>query len=149
MHETPSSPAPGARLRHLWIIGALSLAWNAFGAFDYVMAALRDPGYLARFPPQMVQVLDLMPVWVMGAWALGVWGALAGSVLLLARSRFAVHAFGASLAGLAASSFYQFGAGIPEDLRPTGIDAITVTIWIVAVGLALYSARMRREGQLR
>jgi hypothetical protein len=40
-----------------------------------------------------------MPAWMTGVWAIGVWGALAGSVLLLLRSKWAVHVFAASLAG--------------------------------------------------
>ena len=147
MNETTSAAARTPK--HLWAIGLLSLAWNAFGAVDYTMTNLRDPDYLGKFSPQMVQVLDLMPVWVIAAWALGVWGAVAGSVLLLLRSRFAVHAFGVSLMGLASSTFYQFGARIPEELRTSDMNAMTLVIWIAAVGLFLYAARMRREGILR
>ena len=48
------------------------------------------------------------PVWMKAFWAIGVWGAIAGSLLLLLRSRHAVTAFGLSLAGLAINSFWQF-----------------------------------------
>jgi len=148
-NDVADSDFPARASRLFWIVAGLSLLWNSYGAYDYLMSNMRDPGYLAWFPPEMVQALDRMPLWVVAAWAFGVWGALAGSVLLLLRSRFAVHAFALSLFGLAASTFYQFGARIPEALRTTGMNAMTLVIWIVAVGLFLYAARMRREGVLR
>ena len=78
---------------HLWIVGVLGLVWNSYGCYDYLMTNTRNAEYLAQFPPEMMQVIDAFPLWVMAAWAFGVWGAIAGSVLLLMRSRFAVHVF--------------------------------------------------------
>jgi hypothetical protein len=31
---------------HLWIVGILSLLWNAMGCFDYVMTRMRNTDYL-------------------------------------------------------------------------------------------------------
>jgi hypothetical protein len=55
----------------------------------------------------MVAYIELPVVAHRPFWALGVWGALAGSMLLLLRSRRAVTAFAASLVGLAVSTGYQ------------------------------------------
>jgi len=132
-------PAPW----HLWLLGVVSLLWNAFGCYDYVMTNLRDAEYLAQFPPEMMLVIDSFPVWVTVAWAFGVWGALAGSILLLLRSRWAFNAFAVSLLGLAASSAYQWTLDMPESMTG-GINMLMqVIIWIVAVLLLVYSARMR------
>ena len=135
-----------ARPRHLWIVGTLSLFWNAFGAFDYTMTNMRNEGYLAQFPPEMMQMIDAFPIWVMAAWAFGVWGALAGSLLLLLRSRFAVHAFAVSLAGLAASTVYQIGLPADETM-PLGF--MNLVIWIIAIALLVYAMRQSRAGVLR
>jgi len=132
-----------------WLTAVLSLAWNAFGAYDYLMTSVRDTAYLSNFSPEVVQYVDSMPYWVVAAWALGVWGAVAGSLLLLLRSRFARHAFGGSLLGLAASTFYQFGSDAPGEMNTAGANAMTLVIWIVAVLLLLYSHRWHREGVLR
>jgi len=137
--------APGL----FWITAGLSLLWNAFGAYDYLMTNVRDAAYLAKFPPEMIHYIDAMPYWVMAAWAVGVWGAVAGSILLLLRSHLARIAFAASLLGLAASTFYQFGAEVPEAMQTSGMNAMTLVIWIVAVLLLLYSLRWHREGLLR
>ena len=37
---------------HLWAVGIISLLWNAFGAFDYVMTKLKNPAYMAAFTPE-------------------------------------------------------------------------------------------------
>lgn len=149
MNDTIATPTPATPGRSFWIVAVLSLLWNAFGALDYTLTNLRYAAYLKNFPPEMVQVIDAMPVWTLAAWALGVWGALAGSILLLIRSRFAIHAFAVSLLGLAVSSSYQFTLDLPASLDTKGMNAMMLVIWIIAVGLLLYAIRMRRQGVLR
>jgi hypothetical protein len=134
---------------HFWVFALLGLLWNAFGAYDFLMTNMRDAAYLAQFPAEMMQWVDAVPYWALGAWALGVWGAVLGSVLLLLRSRFAVHAFAASLAGLAASTFYQATSDMPASMRTTEATGMTVVIWIGAIVLLWYALRMRGKGVLR
>jgi len=133
-----------AASRSFWIVSILSLLWNAFGAFDYTMTNLRVPSYLAQFPPGMMDVIDAFPIWVMAAWALGVWGAIAGSILLLMRSRFAVHAFAVSLAGLAASTVYQLGLDLPEGMKSMEVGFMNLVIWAGALFLLWYAVRQRK-----
>jgi hypothetical protein len=141
--ETTSKPW------HFWPVAVISPPWNAFGAYDYVMTNLRDADYLKQFPPEMMDYIDEMPFWAMACWAIGVWGAVLGSVLLLARSRFAVHAFVASLLGLVASTAYQASLDIPTPMLSGPMLAMTVVIWIAAVFFVWYAMRMRKAGVLR
>ena len=144
MEETVARPA-----WHFWLIGVLSLLWNAFGAFDYTMTKTRNADYLAQFPPEMMPIIDAFPVGVNAAWAFGVWGAVAGSVLLLLRSRYAVHAFAVSLAGLAASTLYQAGIDMPESMRGPEMMAMNAMIWAAALFLLWYAWSRRKAGLLR
>ena len=132
-----------------WAVSLASLLWNGFGAFDYSMTMIRDPGYLAQFPPEMMPVIDAFPVWVIVAWACGVWDALAGSLLLLARSRFGVLAFSLSLAGLAASTGYQQSIDMPASLTTPEMRVMTGIIWAGALFFLWYALRQRRAGTLR
>lgn len=144
MIETPATPW------HLWVLGALSLLWNAGGAFDYTMTKTHNADYLASFTPEQIAWFDGFPVWMNAAWALGVWGAVAGSVLLLLRHRWAVAAFAVSLAGLIVGTIYQFGmSDMPESLKTPGGWAFTMALWIVAIFLLWYAMRMRSRGVLR
>lgn len=135
---------------HLWIVGALATLWNAFGAFDYLMTQTRNEAYLAGFTDPQRIYFESFPLWMEATWALGVWGGLAGALLLLARSRHAVTAFAVSLAGLAASTLYQYGlSSPPEDMTSGAMVTMNLVIWAVAIGLLVYAVRMRRTGVLR
>ena len=135
---------------HLWIVGILATVWNAFGCFDYLMTQTRNEDYLAHFTDPQRAYFDSFPVWMEAVWALGVWGGLAGSLLLLARSRYAVAAFAVSLAGLAASTVYQYVLTSPPPDMMTGVMlGMNIAIWIVAIALLIYAVKMRGRGVLR
>lgn len=138
---------------HLWVAGILSLLWNAFGAYDYVMSRLRNVDYLGSMGVDanvMLAYIDGMPVWSQFGWGLGVWASVLGSVLLLMRSRYAVHAFIASLVGMAMSLGWEMVASsAPAELKQGGMAYMPLII--IAVGLAQlwYSWRQRSAGVLR
>jgi hypothetical protein len=135
---------------HLWIVGILALLWNAFGALDYVMTQTRNAEYLANYTDPQRIYFESFPIWMEAAWALGVWGGLLGALLLLARSRWAVAAFGASLIGLAVSTFYQYVLNSPPaDMQTTGMMAMNLAIWAICIFLFGYARAMRAKGVLR
>ena len=139
---------------HLWIVGGLATAWNAIGAYDYLMTRTRNMDYLSSIPGvdanDMLAWFEAFPGWAQFGWGLGVWAGLGGSLLLLARSRWAVHAFGVSLAGLAASTVWQYVLSSPPPEMSSGaMLAMNLAIWAVAIGLLVYALRMRARGVLR
>lgn len=139
-------PARSAAPVHLWIVGVVSLMWNIIGAADFTLTNIRYPSYIAGLPAEVIQQIDAYPGWPIIAWACGVWGAMLGSLLLLFRSRYAVHAFALSLAGLAATTAYQLAAGI---YGFTGaMLAMNLLIWAIALALLVYALRMRKRGVL-
>ncbi|KPH60674.1 hypothetical protein ACLIMP_00810 [Novosphingobium aerophilum] len=127
----------------LWVVGLVSLLWNAFGCTDFAMTVTRNPQWMAPLSPEMIDWLDAAPTWTVVTWALGVWGGLAGSLLLLLRSRWAVAAFTISLLGLAVNQLYPFLSDVPDMMKGAGSIALTATIWAVAVFLLWYAVRMR------
>ena len=141
---------------HLWVVGIVSLAWNAFGANDYLQTQLGNLAYFESMmdgieatPQQALAYFQSYPAWVHGAWAVGVWGAVLGSLLLLLRTRFAVHAFALSLLGLATTTVYQMVVGQPDWVQNTATTIITIVIWSIATFLLIYAASMRSKGVLR
>src|SRR3546814_20888189 len=106
---------------------------------------------MASFTPEQQTFFYSFPLWANVGWALGVWGAVLGSLLLLARSRHAVTAFAVSLLGLAISSVYQFGLHWGELMHMFGAFPMifTAIIWIVAIALFLYARRQAARGVLR
>jgi hypothetical protein len=141
---------------HLWVIGLVSLCWHGFGGYDYIQSQIGNREYIASMTEPFgydadaaVAYFQSFPLWADTAWALGVWGSVAGSVLLLLRSRFALHAFVVSLVGMLAGMGYQFMNPLPG--AGTSAVAIGFTLLVLAVMLLLiwYTKRMTLVGVLR
>ena len=139
---------------HIWVVGILSLLWNAGGGFDYVMARTQNPAYVemipADFRAEFLAYLDTMPVWASAGWGVGVWGSILGSVLILLRSRHAVTAFVASLVGLAVNSVYTYVVADTNLAMLAGNSAklFSAAILVILLVLTWYSLRQRTLGRL-
>ena len=139
---------------HLWIVGALSLLWNAFGGYDYTMTRMRNIDYLSSMPGidanQMLAYIDSFPMYAQIGWGLGVWGAVAGSILLLLRHRFAVIAFAVSLIGALLSLGYQVvGPPGPAAMSEGAMAVVPYVIIALTIAQLLYAQSMRTKGVLR
>ena len=99
-------------------------------------------------PQSTLAYLDAMPIWAQFGWGLGVWLGLAGSVLLLMRNRYAVWAYGLSLAGAVIGLGYQLMNPMPgiEGFMATGMPIVII---LIALGLFLYARAQERKGVLR
>lgn len=137
---------------HLWIVGILSLLWNCFGAYDYLMTRTHNMDYLTKMgdPNQILDWVDSMPLYSQIGWGLGVWGGLAGAVLLLMRSRYALWAFVVSLIGMALSFGGQaLAAPPPAELNVGAMKYMPVVIILLGIGQAWYAWRQSEAGILR
>lgn len=131
---------------HLWLVGLLTLLFNAMGIISYLTTKL---GMLAAMglTPSQIAFMESYPAWVSAFWALGVWGAFAGSVLILLRSKWAAAAMVAALVGLAVVTFYHYVMiAVPADMQSPGLD---LAIWALTLFLLVYARRMAAAGVLR
>lgn len=138
---------------HLWLVGLLSLAWNGFGAFDYIQTTTRGEAYMraSGFGDDMIAYFNAMPSWMYVPWTLGVWGAVIGSLLLLARSRWAVHAYALSLLGAVVSLIYSKVINPPPALPPELVmmEWMPYVIALIAAFLLWYAWTMAKKAVLR
>jgi hypothetical protein len=148
MAESAAGAGRSRTPAHLWIVGVVSLLWNAMGAFDYLATQLRLESYMSQFSEEQLAYFYEFPAWAVSGWAFGVWGALAGSILLLMRRRWAVWAFAVSLAGMAASSLYTLALSEGAAMMGTGEWIFTAVIWIFAILLLVYARAQARRGVL-
>jgi hypothetical protein len=135
---------------HLWIVGILALLWNAFGCFDYLMTVTANRAYLAMVPADQLAYMNSLPSWHTAFWAVGVWAGLAGSVLLLMRSRFSVWAFALSLIGAVVGLGYEmFATQMPASMTEGALAVMPWVIIIVAAFQLWYSWTEEKKGVLR
>ena len=131
---------------HLWLIGGLSLLFNAMGVISYTMTKL-DMLAEAGMTADQIAFMNAYPAWASAFWALGVWGAFAGSVLLLLRSRFAVVAMVVATIGLVGTTVYNYALiEVPAAMEAPALD---IAIWAVTLSLLLYVRRMAAAGVLK
>jgi hypothetical protein len=140
---------------HLWIVGVVSTLYNSFGAMDYFMTRTQGAKWIADMMPgidggKYMAYIDGFPIWASIGWGLGVWLALAGSLLLLARSRHAVTAFAISAAGAVVGIGYQLANPVDIAAMNEGMAGkVGYVVIAVAVALFFYARWQKAAGILR
>ena len=133
---------------HVWVVGLIGLAWNGFGAYDYTMTQLQGDAYLRAAGMTDAQIADFhtFPVWMTADWAIGVWFSLLGSILILARSRWATLSFFVSFLGV-------LGMLVYNNILAKGHVATGGIMSVVITGACFlflaYSHVMTKRGVLR
>ena len=136
---------------HLWVVGILSLLWNAMGCISYTMTKLK---ILENFepvpPPEHIEFYYNFPAWATVFWELGVWGCLFALLALLLRKSWAVRLFGISIIGLICTTNFQWVlSDMPDSLKTAGHVAFAAVIWVVTIALFFYARQMSAAGVLR
>ena len=138
---------------HLWVVGGVSLLWNAFGGYDFIMTTTQGEKYFraSGFDQPMIDYFNAMPAWMYGPWAIGVWGAVLGSILLLMRRKLAAPVLALSLLGALISLIYQKAIDVPPPPPPAlaMMTNMPYVILLIAALLAWYAWAMAKRGVLR
>jgi hypothetical protein len=131
---------------HLWVVGIVSLLWNAAGAWTIMSAQSGAPmdmdateiAYYAAQPAWLTAVTDAVLI-----------SAILAAFALLLRSRWAVHLYGLSVAGIVVASGYDISAGTALLLQDQGWLILDIVTTSLAVLQLAYAMAMRRRGALR
>lgn len=136
---------------HLWAVGLVSLLWNAYGAYDYIMSETGNADYFRANGLGQTEIAWVanLPAWSVACWAIGVWGSVLGSILLLARSRFAAHLYGAALVGAVISFAYQHSADTPPAMHGGMALLAPIAITLAIIAQWYYARRMAAAAVLR
>jgi hypothetical protein len=146
MTTTTETEAPRSTPWHFWVVALVGLVWNGFGAFDYTMSHVQGEAYYRQMGMTDAQIayMDTYPAWMHAVWAIGVWGSALGAVLLLLRSKWAFHAFAASILGAIGNVLYSAMNPSPE----MGL-AMPVVIVVICAFFIWYAWTMTKRGVLR
>ena len=139
-------PVAGKTPWHLWVVGVLSLLWNASGAYVIMSAQsgaamdmdANEIAYYAAQAPWFVALVDVAVV----APALA-------AVALLLRSRWAVHLYALSIGAIVVTAAYDIAQGTALLLNDQGwliLECVTVCLAILQL---VYAMAMRKRGVLR
>jgi hypothetical protein len=146
MSDLAMGETPARTPWHLWVVGALSLLWNAAGAWTIMSAQSGAPmdmdaneiAYYAAQAPWFVAVTDVALI-----------APIFGAVALLLRSRWAVPLYGLSVAAIAVTSVYDIAQRTALLLRDQGWLVLSCVTAGLALGQLVYAAALRRSGVLR
>jgi len=132
-----------------WLVCAIAILWNGFGALDFAMSIIQGDSYYRsmKMTEAQIAVMHGYPAWMYVVWFAGTWGAFVGSVLLLLRRRWAFHAFVVSLIGFLMSMVYHYV--LAPDPAMANMAPINITIFVGCVFFIWFSRFAAKKGLLR
>ncbi|MGE0046577.1 MAG: hypothetical protein AB7J28_09705 [Hyphomonadaceae bacterium] len=141
---TTPAPAPARTPWHLWLVGALALLWNGFGALDFTATTSRFAPYTSQFPQETLDQVYAMPAWLLTVWGVSVWSAFIGAILLLMRQRAAIWALALGLITVCVLFIVAL-----VDPQPGGDPAFMGLIVAIEAALTAYAWWLAGRGVLR
>jgi hypothetical protein len=146
MSEATLGRAPAAKTPwHLWVIGVLSLFWNAAGAYTIVSA---QAGRLPGIEQSEADYYAAQAAWFIAVTDLALFAAILAATAMVVRSRWAVHLYWLSVAAIVVTAGYDIAKGTAYILTDDGAMVATGVIWILALGQLAYASVMRSRGVL-
>jgi hypothetical protein len=144
-------PAPTKAPLHLWLVAGVTALLFGVGGYDHVMTLTHNAAYFEYlgYGDRRIAYFTDYPLPLAALWTIGVWGAVAGSVLLLARSRWAVGAFGAALLGQASLDAATFLFKRRWEVLGARLSAQDLAILALTLGVLLYARSLRDRRVLR
>lgn len=149
MNQNTTNVGGSSRPWHLWLIGIVSLIWNAFGVFDFLATQFQWEPYMSNFTEVQLEYFYGLPTWQVVGWALGVWCALFGSIALLLARRIAILMFALSLLGMLVGMTNYVLSDLAREAMGQGGLIFTGVIVLIGVGLLFYARAMAKQGVLR
>ena len=131
---------------HLWMIGVVTLLWNAAGAYTIMMA---QAGRLPDLEPGEAAYYAAQPPWFVVLTDVSLVAATAAAVALLSCKRMAVWLFALSLVAIVVTNGYELAAGTSRTLASGAALTVMAIIALIAVFEGAYARAMRRRAILR
>lgn len=107
------------------------------GVFLWGGSTFAPAQFLADLPPAHRDYVDSLPLWSTFTWGLGVLAGLAGSILLLLRSRLSVPAYALSLLGALTNNMVHLTNPAPEGF----LNPILIAFILGCASIQLLTAR--------
>ncbi|MGI4818720.1 MAG: hypothetical protein ACRYFE_09370 [Janthinobacterium lividum] len=133
----------------LWAVGAATLLWNGFGAFQWYRQVTRSDSYWGNLTMEQVQFIIAQPMWVEVAFGVGVWTGVLGALMLLLRRRLALNAFVASLIAILVNTLFMQVLSNARVVFGNGTLIAAIAVIAVAAASIVYAHFTRKRGIIR
>jgi hypothetical protein len=130
---------------HLWIVGLLSLLWNAWGA---TIALTVQTGRLPGLRPEDAEYFSSQPLWFVLFADIAPFAGVAGALALLLRHRSAIWLYLVQLTVIVLANGYEVVVGTSLLLSNRGALIASLVLIVLFAGQIAYARRMRRRGVL-
>ncbi|PQZ81718.1 MULTISPECIES: hypothetical protein [unclassified Brevundimonas] len=134
---------------HLWLVGGLSLLWNATGVWQWYQQVTGAPAYWDALTAAEAAYLRAAPVWTDVAFGAAVWCGLLGAMLLLFRRRLAFNAFIAGLIAMLADSVYVHFLSNGREVMGAAGMGFGLLVILIFIGQIAYSRWARGKAIIR
>ena len=120
-----------------WIVSAIALLWNSAGVYMYLQQAYNTESHQAMYnTPELLEMVNNTPSWVIAAFAIAVFGGALGCFALLLRKKWAKPIFMLSLIGIIVQMIYN--VFISGSLEVYGPGAVAMPIMTLIIGIYLF-----------
>ena len=133
---------------NFWIIAWAALLWNLLGLVIYIGQVTMSAEAMAKLTESQQEFFLSVPAWANAVWAIAVNAGVFGCLLLLLRKTWAVHLFAISLAAVVLQNIVQFGMLNAYEVLGVSSLIIPSMVFVIAVGLLLYSRTAKNAGWL-
>ena len=150
MNNQPAKPDTGRKQKWFWLAAGGGLAWNVFGAVQFLSTTGKTVEGLVRggMTPAQAALYYGLPGWMNIAFAVGVFGGVLGCVLLLLRRRAAVPVFAVSLAAYVVLYIGDITLGVFEAFGTPQVVILSGVV-LIAGALLWFALRLRAAAGLR
>lgn len=132
-----------------WIIGVITLIWNAMGVVNYLNQTFKTEASQNKFSTDQLALLDSLPAWMTALFAIAVFAGTIGCIALLMRKKIAVTLLLISfLAATVQQLYWIFGTNAAEVFSESLPYLIPILVIVVAAFLAWYSKDQKGKGVL-
>ena len=132
-----------------WIVSVIALLWNGAGVNFYLQQAYDTESHRAMYnTPELLEMVNNTPSWVIAAFAIAVFGGALGCIALLLRKKWAKPILILSLIGIIVQMIYNvFMSGAMEVYGP-GAIAMPVMTLLIGIFLVWFSKKGIAKGWL-
>ncbi len=130
-----------------WFISAFALFWNAMGVNQYLQQAYQTESFKETYnTPELLEIVNNTPAWVIAAFAIAVFAGVLGSIALLLRKSWARPLFLLSLIAIVVQMVYNIFISKAMEVYGPGAVIMPIVVMLFGIFLLWFSKKSIAKG---